>query len=205
MTSTGQPVSFLCVLLLVGLCNNINPHLYQSPKRHFRCGKSGVGNSEDLLGGESCCLPSQRSSLVSHSRVRTDAVMCRVFNWIIWALVGASADITHWRLIWAATTGRWNPTLHVASTFRAGNAGWRVQKCEQTQQQSHKGHLNWPSSASAGGMEWEGLARNHSNRLCFYFILMECIFSRYENISYTEIRNQTVAIKDGAITVCKWW
>lgn len=32
---------------------------------------------------------------------------------------------------------------------------------------------------------------------------MECIFSRYENISYTEIRNQTVAIKDGAITVGK--
>lgn len=37
----------------------------------------------------------------------------------------------------------------------------------------------------------------------FYFILMECIFSRYENISYTEIRNQTVAIKDRAITVGK--
>lgn len=35
------------------------------------------------------------------------------------------------------------------------------------------------------------------------FILMECIFSRYENISYTEIRNQTVAIKEGAITVGK--
>lgn len=45
--------------------------------------------------------------------------------------------------------------------------------------------------------------RNHSRHLFFLCFFNGMYLSRYENISYTEIRNQRVAIKDRVLSAWK--